>query len=114
MSNKSKPIPHMKSLSDCLEKVNAEGYSDQFVATGKGLRSVKADKEYYPHEIKIIDFYRFEGISDPDDSSVLYVIETSDGQKDTLTDAYGMYADTDVARLMAAVDDIQKKGVEKK
>ena len=104
----------MKTLVECLEKVSAEGYQEQFMATEKGLKSSKADKEYQPQEIKVVDFYRFEGVSDPDDSSVLYVIETNDGHKGTLTDAYGMYADANVATLMTAVDEITKKGTEKK
>lgn len=114
MADKIKAIPELKSLTECLEKANAEGYREQFVATEKGLKSTASEKEYSPDQIKVVDFFRFEGVSDPDDSSVLYVIETNDGQKGTLTDAYGMYADPNVAKFMTAVEEISKKGVEKK
>src|SRR5262245_40193672 len=114
MRNESKIIPQMKTLGDCMDKLNAEGYREQFVATENGLKSTVANKEYNANEIKVVDYFRYEGASDPDDSSVLYVIETSDGRKGTLTDAYGMYADPDVAKLMAEVEEISKKGVQKK
>jgi hypothetical protein len=37
----------------------------------------------------VIAYYRFEGASNPDDNVVLYVIETSRGEKGLLLDAYG-------------------------
>lgn len=39
----------------------------------------------------MIKFYRFAGMSDPDDNMVLNVIETSAGDKGLLVDAYGAY-----------------------
>ena len=54
-------------------------------------------------------FFRFEGDSDPADNSILYVVETNDGTKGTLIDAYGPYADPKVSKFMQQVDDIQKK-----
>lgn len=114
MSNEPKVIPQMKTLADCLDKANAEGYREQFVATENGLKSTTTEKEYVANEIRVVDFHRFEGASDPDDSSILYVIETNDGRKGTLTDAYGMYADPDVAKFMSEVEEISKRGVEKK
>jgi hypothetical protein len=104
----------MKTLADCLDKAHAEGYREQFMGTDNGLKSTMTNREYNADEIKVVDYHRFEGASDPDDSSVLYVIETNDGHKGTLTDAYGMYADPNVARLISEVEKINKKGVEKK
>mgnify|MGYP003651233956 FL=1 len=42
--------------------------------------------------LEVIKYYRFEGMSDPDDNTILYVIETTTGEKGLLVDAYGMYA----------------------
>ncbi len=41
---------------------------------------------------KQIDFLRFEGMNNPDDSSILFAISASDGSKGVLVDAYGAYA----------------------
>ncbi len=37
-------------------------------------------------------FYRFEGISDPDDMAIVYAVESRSGLRGTLVDAFGTYA----------------------
>ena len=58
-----------------------------------------------------MNFFRFEGESDPDDNAILYVIETNDGTKGTLIDAYGVYNDAKVTQFMKEVESIHKKVV---
>lgn len=99
----------MTELDKCHKKMVDKGYSDQFQGTEEGLKSVDTGHLYAPSEVEVKDFFRFEGVSDPDDTSILYVIETADGQKGTLIDAYGLYADSNVAQFMLEVDNIRKK-----
>ncbi len=102
-------IPHMKSLAACLNKMVLDGYDDDFKITDKGLRSLKTDKIYQPEDIHVSNFFRFEGQSDPNDNTILYVIETDDGDKGTIVDAYGPYADRKLGEFMTNVEDINKK-----
>ena len=102
-------MPHMKSLALCLNKMVLDGYDDDFSATEYGLRSLKNDRIYNPEEVNIVNFFRFEGPSDPADTSIMYVIETTDGKKGTLVDAYGPYSDTNVSAFMQQVENMQKK-----
>ena len=104
-------ITNMTELDRCLEKSAERGFTDQFRATSDGLKSIESNKIYQPTDVRIPNFFRFEGISDPDDTSILYEIETNDGRKGTLVDAYGLYSDPKVARFMLDVDDIHKKVV---
>jgi hypothetical protein len=60
--------------------------------------------------VKAVNFYRFEGISNPDDMSILYAIETSDGRRGTLVDAYGFYSDDETGEFINQVE-INKKQV---
>lgn len=103
----------MKTLADCLNKVVLQGYTDSFKVIKQGLRSTTNENVYQPEDISIKNFYRFEGESDPADNSILYVIETSDGTKGTLVDAYGAYADELVNKFIKEVEEINKK-VDKK
>src|SRR5687767_6571664 len=110
LTNENNSMPYMKSLSSCLEKMIGDGYTDDFKATEEGLlQSLRTDKKYKTDEITIVNFYRFEGISDPNDMSILYVIETNDGVKGTLVDAYGTYSSSEVYEFIKAVENINKK-----
>ena len=100
---------YMTDLQKCLNRLEEKGYKDQFRVEKKRLQSMTdAKKKYKPEDLKAVNFYRFEGISDPDDMSILYAIETMDGQKGTLIDAYGRYSDEDTGAFMQNVD-IHKK-----
>jgi hypothetical protein len=100
---------HMKTLSSCINSLLASGFETQFKAIKHGLKSLTTEKIYSPEEVKITNFYRFEGESDPADSAVLYAIETASGEKGTLTDAYGAYSDPHVAKFIKDVEEIEKR-----
>src|SRR4051794_25821917 len=70
----------MKTLSSCTRKLSREGYVTQFKALTKGLESLETHQVFSPEEVRIINFYRFEGESDPSDNAILYVVETSTGE----------------------------------
>ena len=99
----------MQTLSQSMNSLKEKGFNEEFVVTEKGLTSKEDQKSYAPEEIQIVDFYRFEGESSPSDSAILYAIETNDGSKGLLVDAYGVYADETVTKFICAVEEIQKK-----
>ena len=102
-------VPHMKSLSLCLNRMVLDGYEDDFKVVDGQLTSLKTEKKYSPDQVNIVNFFRFEGQSDPNDMTIMYVIETSDGLKGTLVDAYGVYSDTNVGEFFKQVESINKK-----
>ncbi len=103
----------MTTLSSCLDSLKKEGYSEEFTAKDNQLLSATGQKKYNPDEVKFNNFYRFEGESDPDDSSILYAVETTDGVKGTLIDAYGSYSDAETNKFVRHVTGIEKR-VDKK
>jgi hypothetical protein len=114
-ASQQKPeIPWMKSLSTCVNQMKGDGFKEDFQVTKEGLTNYNEDKHYNPEQVKIVNFYRFEGSSDPGDNSILYVIETDDGTKGTLVDAYGVYSDSDVSKFIVQVEEIQKQVKAKK
>lgn len=107
--NNSELAPAMTTLTERVNKEIKDGYTDNMKIVRQGLYSALRDKTYTPHDIKIINFYRFEGQSDPADNAIMYVIETTDGVKGILIDAYGTYADENVNKFMREVEEINKK-----
>jgi pantothenate synthetase len=107
--NENNSMPYMKSLATCVNRMVKEGYTEDFKITERGLESLNKQKNYSPDQIQIVNFFRFEGMSDPDDNAVLYVIETADGTKGTLIDAYGIYNDTRIGHFIKDVERVQRK-----
>ncbi|MDI1255838.1 MAG: hypothetical protein PSV16_07035 [Flavobacterium sp.] len=99
----------MKTMVSCTNMLNKLGFKTHFMAVADGLKSLTTDYVYKPEDLKIVNFYRFEGESNPDDSAILYAIETANGERGTLADAYGREADEDVANFIQQVEDIEKK-----
>ncbi len=100
----------MTDLQKCLNRLESEGFTEQYRVENERLISLDNGngREYKPEEVKAVNFYRFEGISNPDDMSILYAIETSDGHRGTLVDAYGLYADDNTGAFFQNVE-IHKK-----
>ncbi len=109
--NENNSMPYMKSLATCLNRIVHDGYTEDFRISDKGLESLKNERSYKPEQIQVVNFFRFEGESDPDDNAILYVIETADGTKGTLVDAYGIYTDPRIGKFMKDVECIHKKVV---
>ena len=99
---------NMTDMEKLLKKLEAEGFKDQYKVENGRLHDLTHNKKYKPADVKALNFYRFEGISDPDDMSILYAIETCDGHKGTLTDAYGLYSDEETGKFMKEVEVLKK------
>lgn len=99
----------MKPLLSCLHGVEHQGYTDNFKIEGQYMKSIQTGFLYKPEDVRVLNFFRFEGASNPDDNAILYVIETKDGNKGTLVDGYGVSSDTDVGNFMTHVQDMNKR-----
>jgi len=109
--NKEELVEHkdLNTLVDCVNSLMLKGFTEDFKAREGGLQVLSSKKIYKPDQVKILNFYRFEGNSDPADNSILYALETDDGKKGTLVDAYGPYADSLVTKFMHEVEETNKK-----
>ena len=102
-------VPFMNTLTSVVNKAVKDGYTDNFKVVKNNLHSSGKEKDYTPDQVTVKNFYRFEGQSDPADNAIMYAIETSDGEKGILIDAYGTYADDAVNKFMKQVEEISKK-----
>lgn len=79
------------SLSVAIEDLQENGFTEDFNLVAEGIESKSLKQKWKAGELEVIKFYRFEGMTDPGDNSILFLIETSDGRKGLLVDAYGAY-----------------------
>ena len=82
----------MTTVSSVLEKLRIKKRDNEFKMTPEGF-GIGNGKYYNPDQLKIIKTYRFEGDSDPADSSIIYLIEAENGLIGYSMDAYGVYSD---------------------
>ncbi len=80
----------LKPLSEVYNTLAKRGITEEFCMNDKNeMRLGNNDKMYEPEELCIVKSYRFEGDSNPEDNSVLYLIKDHDGKLGTLLDSYG-------------------------
>ena len=83
-------INTMKPMSEIISSLQKEGHSKDFDVNKQGdLIVLNSDKVYKPKEIEILKVYRFEGMSNPADSAILYLLKTNDNLTGTIIDSYG-------------------------
>ena len=100
----------LTTLTACLKMLDGKGYTVQFQAVeGNKIKSLATERVYAPEDVKIVNFYRFEGESNPDDNSILYAIEANGEEHGTLIDSYGSDNDVEITDFIKAVEDIHKK-----
>lgn len=100
----------MTSLVTVEKKLNSEGYTHDFTVKNGRLATMDNDSAltFSPEETTIVDYFRFEGESNPDDAAILYAVETADGAKGTISSAYGVYANEDVDQFILKVESLGK------
>jgi len=82
-----------KSLPEAINDLKARGYTKDFNLKPDCIECPSLELQWHPEHFTVDEFYRFEGMSDPDDSSILFAISSRDGIKGLLVDAYGVYAE---------------------
>ncbi|MBI1222140.1 MAG: phosphoribosylpyrophosphate synthetase [Bacteroidetes bacterium] len=82
------------TLSEAINTLKSQGYIRDFNLIDHGLECSESREIYLSGTLNVDAVFRFEGMNDPDDSSVLYAISTEKGDKGLLLDAYGVYAES--------------------
>jgi hypothetical protein len=81
----------MVTLSEVLEKLRLKKMDTEF-RWENGHFTAGRGKDYSEEDLTIIKTFRFEGDSNPSDSSIIYIIEANDGLIGYSIDAYGLYS----------------------
>jgi hypothetical protein len=82
------------TLSETINKLRKEGYTEDFNLQQNCLECDSGDSKLLTEEFKVDKFFRFEGESNPSDSSILYAISSdSKNVKGLLVNAYGIYSE---------------------
>ncbi len=92
--------PAYSTMAEAVEALRRRGFTADFTLSKESGCITAQGHSFKGDQLTIAEHHRFEGISDPDDSSVLYALEASDGTKGLLIDAYGVYADATIGAVL--------------
>ena len=82
------------TLWEAMMALKARGYAEDFNLHHDWIECPQLDIKLKPEEFHIDEVHRYEGMTSPDDSSVLYAISSTRGIKGLLVDAYGAYSES--------------------
>ncbi|TSE09159.1 hypothetical protein [Aquimarina algiphila] len=88
-----------------------KGYTSNYILHQNKLVDVSDSKEFKPHEVYVVARYLFEGIKNPTDTSVLYILKTISGSKGTFLQRNNLKKDRDLA--VSFFDKIPQKNISK-
>ena len=93
------------TLSETINSLVKLGYSHDFNIQEDCLVCHGANLKLSPDEFQIDKVYRFEGFTDPDDQSILYVISSPQHNvKGTLVNGYGISADEATSKVIEKLE----------
>lgn len=98
---------NLTPLSEVMNDLKSRGFSTDFIFQDNHLTDIgNKEKRYTQDELKIMKEYRFEGDSDPGMMTILYALETNDGTKGTISNAFGTNSNKDLGEFMKDVKDV--------
>ena len=90
-------------MLEAIQELKKRGFTANFEFLNQEFRDVDSGRTFKADELTIVEHYRFEGASDPDDMSVVYAIESDDGPRGIIADAFGLYANPDLGGFLENV-----------
>ncbi|MFT4031714.1 MAG: phosphoribosylpyrophosphate synthetase [Siphonobacter sp.] len=90
--------------TEAINDLQARGYTENFSVENGALSLAALGMVVHPEDFEVVEAYRFEGLTDPGDMSVIYAIESNGGYKGILVMAYGTYSDALSAELIKKLD----------
>jgi alkylation response protein AidB-like acyl-CoA dehydrogenase len=88
------------SMAEAIQELMKRGFTANFEFLGGTFRDVDSGKTFQAEGLTIVEHYRFEGASDPDEMSIVYAVESDDGTKGIIADAFGVYANPELGSFL--------------
>lgn len=87
-------MQHYDTLSKAVDGLKEKGFTEELTLEPDGIQVKEKDLKISPKEFEVKNTFRFEGMTNPGDSSVVYAITSEQHDvKGLLIEAYGTYAD---------------------
>jgi len=96
-------LPDTKHEKTKIDEYVEKGYTSSYKLEDGKIKDLQTDKSFDPKGVTIVESFRYEGMSNPSDMTIMYALHTSDGHKGTLLLPYGPNSDAELDEFMKAV-----------
>jgi hypothetical protein len=91
-----------ETLVDATIDLNKRGYTENLSLEGDTIQDKDKKIAMHAEDFEIKEFYRFEGATNPSDTSIVYAVESAKfNLKGILINAYGAYANNSSSAIEA-------------
>ena len=90
-------------MVEAVNDLAKKGYTHNFNISGDGQLTEGNFLHFYPFEVELHEFHRFEGNTNPSDMSIIYAVQTKTGLRGTVVDSYGVQGSETVSTFMNKV-----------
>jgi|TARA_R110000751_G_C13516058_1_gene452211 hypothetical protein len=97
-------LSEKNTLLEDIEAARKEGYTSDFMYREGHLICRTNNKKYSKSDCTLVEYCRHEGMNDPSDSSILFLIECNDGTKGCLSSAYGVHAEIELIEFVRSLE----------
>ena len=101
----------MKTYNNLVEATNdlmKRGYTENLSLEGETVDDKEKNIQMTADDFEIDEFYRFEGASNPDDTSIIYAVTSEKHKlKGVIVNAYGAYANNSSSAIEAKLHHYQ-------
>lgn len=95
------------TLAEASTELKRRGFKANFSVNENEQLVDSEGNHFAPSDVKLIEFHRFEGISNPADSTIIYAVETNKNLKGTVVDSFGADASEVTSSFMNKVEQKQ-------
>ena len=96
---------YAKHESDFIKKYQNKGYTASYQVVDNKLVDLETKETFNSESVNVVAEHRYEGMSNPSDMSILYVIETPSKSRGTFLTGFGPTANLEDAEFFKSIPD---------
>lgn len=92
------------TVTEALQDLKKRGFTENFEFIDGMVHDMDSSQIYSTDDLTIVEHHRFEGMSNPDDMSIVYALVAADDSRGILVDAFGPYSNSDLGDFLKKVN----------
>lgn len=91
------------TLLEDIAQAKRKGFTEDFMYSEKTIIARQSKRMFTRNDCELVEYCRHEGMSDVDDSSIVFLIACNDGTRGCLSSAYGKDAEVELIEFVMSL-----------